>query len=785
MSPILRSLFRSFVAVPFLGLSLCSVAQPNSYPFKPAQDRIIWHDKVDQAQQRLILMGNGKSDSVIRLTGDDAINLQITDALCRQVDELQEQIEFDSTLNTNGKKRYLRGLEALLTGFEKGCRDHTIPPSMAPDLIAAFTAAMQLDERSLSIEPVIAGHPYPVGNILVNCFLYPNENPGIAPSRLSLTRRYCEMHPELIFSYLSRHRGLPFEDSLIIVAGHHDIGQLYDYAAAGNELAWRIRNSKDSLVHTVAMLANSRSGQMYFPFLDKLVKGKLSTDDIDKVKGDDLNFFRLLVRTRLDYAARLLPPLRDTPLEMNALTAMLEKKSKQVFVNEINALHTAENPAVRFKILDPLTPEELYYLIVLSEDEIYTSSYLGVYDRIFQRMRQPFGDSLLLAVHGDYFRKFIKMAAAYNKLEHFLGTMDKQNAGTVMKSFVIHLENAGEEEAVDVADSYSSIVEKSPALARYILGEVKWNYEKNVAEGNSKGIIIYRLLQTLFESADTAAHIDLSARLGIPPIYTVNHQSLVDDSGRVVEQVFFYGDKDKDGQNSYEDFMALFRPHYGARPIKGHGPAKGYGAVKGHDAAKGHGPAKGPRPPVGAETKPEWKIVENPQWTTITSIRGKPVLIFANKPLLGDDDPDDKAQKALAGWLDAHNLRPTIVIHRGHSYHVKYTIDQMAPTARIVVLGSCGGYNNLSEVLKRSEDAHIISSKQVGTKTVNEPILEAINNTLIAGQDIEWLPMWRDLEARFQNDPAGKEKFDDYIPPYKNLGAIFIKAYRKAMETPQ
>jgi hypothetical protein len=765
MSPILRSLFRLLVAVPFLGLSLNSLAQPNSYPFKPAQDRMIWHDKVDQAQQRLIVMGNGKGDSVIRLTNDDAVNLQITDALCRQVDELQEQIEFDSTLNTNGKKRYLRGLEALLTGFEKDYRAKQIPASMAPDLIAAFTEAMHLDEKSLSIEPVIAAHPYPVGNILLDCFLYPNSNPGIAPSRLRLTRRYCEMHPELIFSYLSRHKGLPFEDSLIIVAGHHDIGQLYDYAAAGDELAWRIRNSKDSLIHTVAMLANSRSGQMYFPFLDQLVKGKLSTDDIDKVKDDNLNFFRLLVRTRLDYAARVLPPLSDTPLEMNALTAMLEKKSKQVFVGEINALHTVENPAIRFKILDPLTPEELYYLIVLSEDEIYTSSYLGVYDRIFQRMRQPFGDSLLLAVHGDYFRKFIKMAAGYNKLEHFLGTMDKQNAGTVMKSFVIHLENAGEEEAVDVADSYSSIVEKSPALARYILSEVKWNYEKNVAEGDRKGIVIYHLLQTLFESADTASHIDLSARLGIPPIYTVDHGSLVDDSGRVVEQVFFYGDKDKDGQNSYEDFMALFRPHKGVRP--------------------GARPAKGHHPPVGAEDKPEWKITGNPQWTTITSTRGQPVLIFANKPLLGDDDPDDKAQKALAGYLEAHNLRPTIVIHRGHSYHVKYTIDQMAPTARIVVLGSCGGYNNLSEVLKRSEDAHIISSKQVGTKTVNEPILEAINNTLIAGRDIEWLPMWRDLEARFQNDPAGKEKFDDYIPPYKNLGAIFIKAYRKAMEGAQ
>jgi len=747
---------RSLLAALFVGLSFGSQAQPNAYPYKVAQDRMIWHDKVDQAQERLIIMGNGRSDSIIRLTADDAINLQVTDALCRRVDEIQQKIEFDSTLNTNEKKRYLRGLEAMLNGFAAEYRSGHIPASMAPDLVEGFDTAMALDKRSQSIEPVIRNRSYPVGNILVDCFLYPTPNIGVEPARLLLTRRYCLQHPGLIFSYLSSHRGLPFEDSLIVVAGRYDIGQLYNFAAAGDGLAWRIRNSKDSLIHTVAMLANSKSGQLYLPFLDELVRGKLTTDDIDRVKDDDLNYFRLLVKTRLDYAARVLPPLRDTPLEMNALTAMLEKKSKQVFVNEINALHTVENPAVRFRILDPLTPEELYYIIVLSEDEIYTSSYLGVYDRIFQRMRQPYGDSLLLAVHGDYFRKFIKMAAAYNKLEHFLGTMDKQNAGTVMKSFVIHLERAGEEEAVDVADSYSSIVEKSPALARFILEEVRWNYQKNLAEDNRKGVVIYHLLETLFESADTASHVDLSAALGIPPVYSVDHQSLVDDSGRVIEQVFFYGDKDKDGQNSYEDFMSLFRPRY-VRLAKGHRPAH-------------------------PEGKPLWKITENPQWTTITSTRGKPVLIFANKPLLGDDDPDAKAQTALSDYLQARHLRPTVVIHRGHSYHVGSTIEQMAPTARIVVLGSCGGYNNLSEVLKRSEDAHIISSKQVGTKTVNEPILEAINNTLVAGKDIDWLPMWRELEARFRNDPAGKEKFDDYIPPYKNLGAIFIKAYRKAMQ---
>src|SRR3954469_13767839 len=129
--------------------------------------------------------------------------------------------------------------------------------------------------------------------------------------------------------------------------------------------------------------------------------------------------------------------------------------------------------------------------------------------------------------------------------------------------------------------------------------------------------------------------------------------------------------------------------------------------------------------------RPEWKVQMNDDWVTITSLKGKPVWIFANKPLLGDDDPDAKAQARLNDYLFDRNLKPTIVIHRGHSYHLQYTLKQLAPSAKIVVLGSCGGYNNLNEVLTVCEDAQIISSKQVGTKTVNEPILQAINTNLV------------------------------------------------------
>jgi len=273
--------------------------QTNAYPYKVAQDRMLWHDNVDKEQQKLVIAGGGKYDGLIRLSKDETVNLQVTDALIRQVDELQQQIEFDSTLNTNNKKKYLRGLEFLLRGFHQAYTAKEIQAAAAPALISAFEKAMEVDRKGESIEPVITDGRYEVGKILVECFLYPSENIGVKPSRLYLTRRYCEMHPGLILSYLQTHQGLPFEDSLIVIAGHHNVRQLYDYAAASGSLGYHIRNSKDTLVHTVAMMANSKSGQLYFPFLDNLVKGKISTEDIDKVKGDELNYYRLLVQTRL------------------------------------------------------------------------------------------------------------------------------------------------------------------------------------------------------------------------------------------------------------------------------------------------------------------------------------------------------------------------------------------------------------------------------------------------------------------------------------------------------
>lgn len=704
-------------------------------PFPIAADRQLWHGYVDQEQQRLL-----QGAAQVQLDRDPLVNQQIFRALIARVDQLQQSVESDSLMTSNNKKRCLRNLQVMIRQYLDHIDRGLAQPALASELMPAFEACLKLDLQGKSIEPVFIEHSYEAGSILVECFQFPTENPGLPAARIELTRKYCGLHPEEILMVLNENPRLPFTDSLIGIAARGNLSRLYDFAQSANALGDRIRNHPDTLVRLIAQMANNKSGRLYFPFLDNILRGRLTLEEIDRVKDDELAYFRLLVQTRMDYAQRQLPPRLDTARESKALTAMMTRKAREVFVNEINALHAERNEQVRFRRLDNLTPEELYYLAVLGDDQLYTSSFVrGIYPRIFQRMNPARSDSLLLRVHADYFRKFIKLCAAYNTLNDFLGRMDDNNTILLMKAFSYGLEKIeGIEEAVDVADSYSSLRDKNQALALLIRNEVVANYHKNRIAGNKKGIAVYQILQLLFESSAPAQQTDLSASLGISSIYAVDYADLSDDSGRIVMQVFFYGDEDQDGQHSFASFMGIFRRN------------------------------------------PNWKIEENSEWVSISSVKGRPLLIFANKPLFGDDDPEERAINNLDAHLNRLRYKPSIYVHRGHSYHVQSTMKRIAPSARIVILGSCGGYNNINEVLSISEEAHIISSKQTGTMFVNDPILQAISTQLLAGKGINWMSLWKGLSSRLST-PAAREKFDDYIPPYKNLGALFIKAYQKAL----
>ena len=703
---------------------------------KPPKNRELFHDFVDK-QQKDILKSDGKADNEFRPSSDEEINFVLTRAVTTKVDWVQYRIEKDTSLSSQAKIKYLRGLENVLKYFNNNWRRGVVNPTQLPMIVDEYETCMKADLANEPIDAIIDAQPYEVGMNLVSAGIF-DRNPGYKNCQFILIRKYCAKYPSQAFLKLRNNTDVPFLDSLIKVAAYRDPGQLYDYAAASDRLGAIIRGIDDPLIKAVSRMATSNSGRWYFPFLDNIMKGKMSISQIDEVKDDSVKYYRLLVNTHLDYMERALN--KDTAYGYKELEKRIETKARDVFVNTINALHEVDNPAIRFKIIQPLTAEELYYLAVTTDGIIYTSSFVkGVYPLMMARANQR-GDSVLMRVMFDKYRKFIKMCAGYNTLSNFLNTFqpkknpnEESDAERLMRAFVGKLEESGGlEDGVDVADSYASIAETIKPLAEKMLLNVKANYDRNLVTNNKRGVVMYNLLYKLFLSADTNNHIDLSKEFGIPPVYGVPFRALTNDSsGRVVMEVFFYGDKD--GKTIFQGFKRMFDPKL-------------------------------------------WKTTATKYWINISSTKGKPVSVYANLPLPEEDDQDKMAQDAMDSFLLKNNLYPTVVIHRGHSYNAPYTIERILPSAKIVFMGSCGGYYLIHDILKHSPDAHIITSKQIGKTAVNQPFFNLLMEKIRMGNNIDWIPFWEELEKKVK-----VEGFEDYIPPYKNLGAIFIKAYKIAM----
>lgn len=733
---------RKFFTCLLLSL-MCIYAYPQCDNAAVPFNRVRFHDRVKEEQLKCD-KADGAADSIIKATKNEEINLQVTDALTRKINEILCFIEANPKIASNNDKiRQINFVEEVVRSFRLSWKAKKINPSLAPVLIDNFEKILKANIDSQSMAPLISEVPYEVGFINAEVF---NKNPGYEESQKILYLKYASKYPSLILTTIRPYLQEPFADSLIVVACKNDPKQLYDYASATSSPEGKlIRKSTNPMVQTVAKLSHTPNALLYYPFLDDILSGKQEIDSIKTIIGDgeatmdSVGYYKLLVKTEINYYQRLVQ--KDTPVAMfgtNGLREMLQRKALRHFITPINELHDQSNLAIRMKAIQPLSAEELYMMIVMGENDIYTSSYKHSFSRLLQLLGpQPRTDKLLMNVKMDYFKKFIKMAANFNQLDTFLRLMPHDNATVLMKAFVSNLDDkANLEDAVDVADSYSSI--NNPELLVNMLSDVSANEQKSIDENNSKGKIIYGLLKQIFLSFNDNS-IDLTSQLGIPSIYSLDHKYLADEGGRVVEQVFFYGDED--GKGIFPSFLNSFN-------------------------------------------RAEWKVTPQKEWVEIKSIKGNPVWIFANRPLDSDQNLDDTAQKHLNAYLRKMELNPSIVVHRGHSYWLPATIKRMPGDAKIIVLGSCGGYKNLSEILDVSPDAHIVSTKEIGKGDINRPIINYLNQSLAAGKSILWKDMWANLTTLFSTaDKAMKESWDDYVPPYKNLGAIFIKAYNKKMES--
>lgn len=716
-----------------VGAILLAIAA-SAQPIPPA--RQYFHDRIDASQKFIMNMdGNSDDDAFYPSTTKD-INKKANKSLTSEIDNIQKIIERNKKLSQNEKIKYLVGLNDVLDGFKLLYKNKTVLGSQITPIIASFEDATLADIEGESIEPGLRNKGYEIIDLIGNTNAF-KDNKGKRAVQNLLIEKMVIRDPIKGLGLLNKDfDNYPRTDSLLAVVAKQDQDAVYSWARSYGKLGKYILNdATDPLVKAIGNIARTKQGRQYFPFLDNIYKDRITIDEIDEALASQNKYYTLLVKTNIDYAERILN--KQPVYGKAAIDNKVKEVGQNAYIKKINGLHEKPN-AVRFASIRDLTPQELYYLVVLNEEEIYTSSYVtrgdGLYNQIFTHKIS--GDDLIGSVNADHYRKWIKMASIYNTLDDFLGRMQEDNAKTIIKAFVRNLDQRNGkdslQDAVDVAGSYSSIRDKN--TKELVLNEIKLNRNAAKVEKNLKKFRIYDILNTLFLSMDDPS-IDLTATLGIDPVYFMNLDKLKDSSGRIVIQQFFYGDSD--GRIFYPDFINRF---------------------------SGNG----------------WKLTQNKYWSTLSSTSGTPITIYTNKPLyqVEGDGQDQEAQDALQAYFDDNNIQPKIVIHRGHSYHLSATIHQLANSAKIVLLGSCGGFQSLNEVLDRAPGTQIISTKQTGTGAMNIALITAIVDKLRGGSDLDWINMWKSLSEKNKSD----QHFSDYVPPYQNLGAVFIMAFQKLEE---
>lgn len=469
---------------------------------------------------------------------------------------------------------------------------------------------------------------------------------------------------------------------------------------------------------------DTEKNEALLTLMNDIVRHDLPIEDAKKIASDPILLFKSLVKIRSEKGH-----LGARSVEEALWNLALQR------VQKINSLHN-ELDNVRFKSIENFSPEELYLLMTYGENEIFTSSFNGLFSRMMAGMKKEglAGDKLLERVNNEKSRVFVRECAGFNRFNEFLETMDDSAQEKTIVDLVSGIKEQEDflTEGATMVDIMSSL-KNDKKLYSKVEEQIKLNIVQQ--EGSMEQQLTYIVLAAVAASYDkdtTVWPVKFQELLELSTfdLERLSTPDLFNEKGINVQEYFFYNDKD--GKGSFTSFLAQY------------------------------------------ENKPGWEVKKHADFVEIQSTgKGKKIQIFANYP-----ESDESGSEKIQEMLEKLKLSPTVIVHRGHSYHADATINDIQSTAKIVSLGSCGGYNSVSEVLKKSPGAHILSTKGTGTMLVNDPLLKMLNEQILSGKDIVWSDFWEKLEKKVGNDP----RFKDYVAPDKNAGALFVKMYYDAMD---
>lgn len=531
-------------------------------------------------------------------------------------------------------------------------------------------------------------------------------------------------HPDMIFKYTKNLQSKYWVKELLENATRQSPSCYKRYLPNENHpVNWILQHSQDSVVVKMnAMYKSLGYRSNAYNLMDDIMTNRKSPTACDSItRNEELNFMELI-----NIVVRNEHSLGKNSVEADLQNLCLVKVRK---INDIN--NVADD--VRFFSIKDFTAEQLYVLMIYGEDELFKNSFSGVFQRLMNKIPAGGGYQFLQNIHFLHFRTFLKICGNFGKTDEFLNKMSADERllliGLLTKN--LEAEKYNPSEVIFVAEAIPGFT--NPTDRGVINTTIKSEFERLQKANDGTGMLLYGLLASVIQKSVVAEKNwfqQISTSFELPLIDRIKISDLVNQNHQCIQQHFFYDDED--GRSSFANFIASFK------------------------------------------SMPNYTIQSFESYVEITSTGGvNKIMIFANKP-----EYEQNGMNEIQKVLKLNNWEPTVIVHRGHSFHTEKTLNIIPENTKLLIVGSCGGYYKLPIAIERAPDAHIISTKQIGTMRVNDPIIKLTCEKIRLNQDLVWVDFWKEVEVLVGKTPM----FYDYVPPNKNLGSLFLNAYYKAID---
>ncbi|MCJ8344706.1 hypothetical protein MJH12_04140 [bacterium] len=463
-----------------------------------------------------------------------------------------------------------------------------------------------------------------------------------------------------------------------------------------------------------------------------------------------------------------------------------QKNRSKILLHVMRVLNTFhdEKKEVRFAILKHLSLKQLYDLIFLWRQAIYTSSFNGVFDLMTSKIMVDTNKKsffkLLKENRFEGINAVIESASAYNRILEFLSFFDSQQLRELMSIYFKKMDStknfyyaiAWIEVMLKTKDKklllfMKDLLSKKSKQSTLDQNVYEHNYDTEYYEDREKYYDVlssmgklnsrdfYRIMNesyTAFYHQKTLGKGDifLSSNIGgkkvksISRFSTISNESLRFYNRDSIQRHFYYGDSD-----GWATWVAFLRKH------------------------------KRSEDDQVFEFKNYVKIVRS-NHNFLTNL-----VIYANKP-----GKQRNAQIEIENAIQAEGDNFHIFVHRGHSYHLHRGLEKITEFTKIAILGSCGAYNDLHSLLNRSLDIHAIISKGKGTYWVNRAILDVLNQEIALGNDIVWSEFREKVVEVLVHEHHIKDRvaefitiFDDYyVLPNENVALRMLNTAIQSIE---